>query len=355
MANIEAFTLLAIALTIIGIRVWARWVQVGPSNWQVDDYLMPLTGVAFTLETGAAYLVRALFDGLTNCYMTDEERAALDPNSREYYNRQWGSKIQLIGWSLYAFILWALKFCVAVFYGRLTAGLAHLTIRVRIAYVFLGITYIAVALSILLGCQPMPKYWQIYPNPGALCQPTNSKLNVYGVVVPNIVTDMYLLSIPLPLLWVVNISLRRKLILTVLFSGAIFIMVAGTIRAVLLLQAGPQGALVGSQWACRETFVAIVVANLPIIQPFLRTAASKVGLSNLFTKSTENSENHPLGSKSSGRGFKKVSRKKGTHPLSLPQDTAWESDEHILSQYYVTVRRIALNFALNISKVRDIE
>lgn len=68
----------------------------------------------------AAYLVGALFQGLTNSYMTDEERAALDPDSEEYYNRQWGSKIQVIGWSFYALILWMLKACIAVYYSRLT-------------------------------------------------------------------------------------------------------------------------------------------------------------------------------------------------------------------------------------------
>lgn len=52
--------------------------------------------------------------------MTDEERAALDPNSEEYYNRQWGSKIQVIGWSFYAAILWLLKACIAIYYSRLT-------------------------------------------------------------------------------------------------------------------------------------------------------------------------------------------------------------------------------------------
>lgn len=44
MADAEAFTLLALALVVIALRIWARWVQVGPSNWQLDDYLMPLTG-----------------------------------------------------------------------------------------------------------------------------------------------------------------------------------------------------------------------------------------------------------------------------------------------------------------------
>lgn len=62
----------------------------------------------------------AKFQGLTNSYMTDQERASIDVNGREHYNRVWGSKIQILGWSLYACILWSLKFCVTAFYGRLT-------------------------------------------------------------------------------------------------------------------------------------------------------------------------------------------------------------------------------------------
>jgi hypothetical protein len=52
--------------------------------------------------------------------MTSEQRAAIDPSSREYYNRVWGSKIQVAGWSLYAMVLWLVKFSLAVFYSRLT-------------------------------------------------------------------------------------------------------------------------------------------------------------------------------------------------------------------------------------------
>jgi hypothetical protein len=68
----------------------------------------------------AAYLVGANFDGLTNSYMTPEQRASLDHGSEEYTNRVWGSKIQVIGWSLYAAILWCLKLCIAAVYARLT-------------------------------------------------------------------------------------------------------------------------------------------------------------------------------------------------------------------------------------------
>jgi hypothetical protein len=66
----------------------------------------------FVAEVVAAYLVGAKFNGLTNSYMTPEQRENLDPDSIEHYNRVWGSKIQVVGWSFYAAILWGLKVCI---------------------------------------------------------------------------------------------------------------------------------------------------------------------------------------------------------------------------------------------------
>ncbi|KAJ1323577.1 hypothetical protein MN608_10821 [Microdochium nivale] len=336
MSIVESFTLLSIALCTIAVRTWYRWSQVGLSGFQLDDYIMPVSGVGqslsrrtpvllswavlvtgrslklslpqllFSLVTTLAYLVGANYDGLTNSYMTDEQRAALDPTSREAYNREMGSKIQVIGWSFYAMELWVLKVCIAVFYSRLTSRLSNLHTRVLVAYTVIGVSYIAVGLSIVLGCQPMSRNWQIHPNPGNLCQPTNSKLNVFMVYLPNVITDLYLLSIPLPLLWRVNISLRRKLTLMLLFSGAIFVIAAATIRAVVIITAGPEGAVSGSQWACREIFVSAVVSNLPVIQPLLRKLASRTGLSVLFSRSGGRSGNnaaHGGASGVSGKGY----------------------------------------------------
>lgn len=91
----------------------------------------------------------------------------------------------------------------------------------------------------------------------------------------------------------------------------------------------------GSQWACRETFVALIVTNLPIIQPLIRKGASKIGLSALFSRqrttygeSHQLQSNDPNGSRFGGPG----SRKKGpaSHPLSVPRTEAWGSDEQII-------------------------
>lgn len=42
----EQFILLSIGLCMIIGRVAIRWRVAGPANWQIDDYLMPLTGVS---------------------------------------------------------------------------------------------------------------------------------------------------------------------------------------------------------------------------------------------------------------------------------------------------------------------
>jgi hypothetical protein len=74
----------------------------------------------------------------------------------------------------------------------------NMRIRVKLAYAFIGATYIAVILSILLGCRPMSKNWQIYPDPGNYCQPAVSHIDVYVTVVLNVATDLYLITIPTP-------------------------------------------------------------------------------------------------------------------------------------------------------------
>lgn len=48
--NVEAWTLLSLALTTILVRVFVRWKLVGPANFQLDDYLMPLAGVSCFLH-----------------------------------------------------------------------------------------------------------------------------------------------------------------------------------------------------------------------------------------------------------------------------------------------------------------
>ncbi|KAI0206636.1 hypothetical protein F4808DRAFT_447412 [Astrocystis sublimbata] len=326
-AEAEPWILLAIGSAFVALRLYARWSKVGFRELQLDDYLWVVFVLGFAADNALAYTVGAFFHGLTNSYMTPEEREALDPNSEEFDNRQWGSKIQIAGWSVYAFNLWVVKFTFAIFFSRLTSGVSHLQARVRIAYVLLGVTYIYVALGFLLSCQPFHHFWQIFPDPGKLCEPTNSPYYVLSALISDIVTDLYLVSIPLSLLWGVKIPMRKKVVLLGLFSGSFFVIIAGTIRGIVILTAGPEGAISGSQWANRETFVAAIIGNLPSCQPLFRKWASKVGLSGIFTRShATGGPSYPLSSMNGGRG---TERRTGAQ-VSNFTGTAWASDERIV-------------------------
>jgi hypothetical protein len=45
--------------------------------------------------------------------------------------------------------------------------------RINIGFVLIAATWVAVLLSILLGCYPLEKNWQIYPDPGSESHPQN--------------------------------------------------------------------------------------------------------------------------------------------------------------------------------------
>ncbi|KAB2576770.1 hypothetical protein DBV05_g4570 [Lasiodiplodia theobromae] len=272
----EAFSLLSVGIVAIALRIIARTTSVGVRDLQFDDYLMCGAAVIYSLETATAYIVGAWWLGLANNGMTDEQRRTLDPHSHEYHLRVGGSKTQLVGWSLYTLLLWTLKLCMCHFYSRLTLGIYHLEIRVKIGYVLIAATYLATELSILLGCQPFSNNWQIYPDPGNHCQPAISKIDLYVTVVLNVLTDAYLMSIPLPMLWRANLEIKRKLSLILIFGGGVFVMMAGILRCALVIKDPIHGAQAAGSWACRETFVAVIIGNAPMIYPLFRRGVERV-------------------------------------------------------------------------------
>ncbi|KAI9732407.1 MAG: hypothetical protein M1834_001615 [Cirrosporium novae-zelandiae] len=302
--------------------------MVGIRNFHLDDYMMLVALVVYSLETACAYSVGAIYFGVANNGMTDEERASLDPDSHEYYLRVGGSKVQLIGWSLYTLLLWTLKLCMNTFYSRLTDGLDNVDVRVNIGYVFIGVTYVATVLSIHLGCRPYHKNWQINPDPGNYCQPAISKIDCYVTLFLNVFTDLYLMSIPLPILWKSQMPRRKKYLLLVMFSGGIFVTMAGCLRCALILTNPVTGAEKAGSWACRETFVAVVIGNVPMIYPMFRRWMTRLGATSVFSSYLSASRGHKLSgdspstlvgqNESSKNNSSRQKKKKFRHPLSIP-------------------------------------
>ncbi|RYP52353.1 hypothetical protein DL768_002464 [Monosporascus sp. mg162] len=337
---IEDWTLFAIGLCVTVLRTYTRVKHVGFKGLQGDDYLVWLAMFFYTIETSLAYAVGAVAKGLANNGMTDDQRLALDPSSSEYKLRVVGSKIQLAGWSTYSALLWSLKLSLLFLYIRLTAGLDRSYLfRIYFGFGFVVASWLAAMMTLLLGCRPFHKYWQINPDPGDVCQPAISSQIVWVYCAMNIITDLYLISIPVPMLWQSSLKPLKKIGLITLFSGGIFIMVCGILRAALIVTDPVNGAQLAGSWAVRETFVAVITTNLPVVFPLVKSMLSPV-LGSL-TRSIRSLSDKDLSGKLSlsfktfGGGGKQSWHGRGRGPGTpnpITEFTFTESEERMLSQ-----------------------
>ncbi|KAL2370266.1 hypothetical protein RJZ57_005307 [Blastomyces gilchristii] len=223
-----------------------------------------------------------------------------------------GTKCLLAGWCLYVTLIWCLKACMLFLFNRLTLNLRQQR-AVTITAVTCVLAYIATIIVILTRCYPIQKVWQIYPYPGDACAlniPNYLALvttNVTYVHPPKISppwtfadyrrTDIMIIYIPLPLLWKVKLPLRRKLLFGAWLCSGVFIVIATLLRCIICLQ-DVASINLGTIWSIRETFVAIIAVNVPVLKP-------------LFTKTVR------LATTSTGRSAKTTTT--GTHELTRIQ------------------------------------
>ncbi|KAJ4002666.1 hypothetical protein NW766_012791 [Fusarium irregulare] len=203
--------------------------------------------------------------------MTDAERAALSSSDPEYNFRVVGSKIQVAGWTIYSALIWSLKLSMLYFYTRLTNGLGR-PYRIRI-YIGFGLvigTFVATMIAVFAGCQPFSKYWQISPDPGNSCQAAISKPIVWASFASNVSTDIYLIAIPLPMLWGSSLKTIKKIASSIVLGSGIFVLVCATLKSVFVLVDPVNGAQLAGTWGTREAFVAVMTTNLPILFPLFR-------------------------------------------------------------------------------------
>ncbi|KAJ5414764.1 hypothetical protein N7509_001391 [Penicillium cosmopolitanum] len=275
--NIELWTLYGIGVAFTILRTYSRIRAVGLRNLRLDDYLIWIGIIFYTAQTALAYNVGAVANGLANNSMTDAQRTALSPSSSEYSARVTGSKIQIAGWSTYVALINSLKLSMLAFYLRLMEGLGRrYQIPIYVGLALITASFIASMVAILASCRPFHKNWQINPDPGNVCQPAISKPVIAVTFAANLLTDPYLIFIPIPMLWKSSLKVIKKIATTIVLSAGIFILVCATLKSVFLLVDPENGATVANEWGTRETFVAVITTNLPMVFHLFRTWLTRV-------------------------------------------------------------------------------
>ncbi|KAG6036504.1 hypothetical protein E4U41_005697 [Claviceps citrina] len=288
--QVEAWTEYAVGMLILLTRIAYRISMVG-WDWQGDDYFAVASVLFLTGETVMLELI-GRWGSIVG--MTEEKAQALTDQERTSIIN--GAKADIAGWCLYITLIWCLKGCLLFFYRRLTLATKQKRL-VYVAGVACVFSYIATIGVVLLRCLPFQRNWQIWPYPGDECGSPNQIF--LTLVITNVSTDLLILYIPLPLLWVVQMPLSRKIIYGFWLFTGIFVIAASLLRCVLSFRKSTD-VDVSTIWAIRETFVGIISVNSPVLGPWIMRKFS-------FFAQTVISKPHPSSDGNSSKPSRGVS------------------------------------------------
>ncbi|KAG8159890.1 hypothetical protein KVR01_010527 [Diaporthe batatas] len=329
---VEWIVYLVIILVITALRTYARASIPGRSGFGWDDYLVWIAVVWYVILTAEVYVIGVTAVGIANDSMTDEYRARLakdGPESQEFRLRVLGSKVQLAAWISYSLVLWLLKGSLLCFFVvRLTEGINGARTRAWIGTVLLVATWVSIVVTVLASCRPLNKMWQIFPDPGAVCYAGVSPVLIGVTLAGNILTDVYLISIPVPALLRASLGRVQKVSLVSLFSCSSLITAMAIVRVVVIVvnsNSNGDGA-----WALRECFVGMVTTNMaPIIPLFRKWLSPWLGR---LESSSDGNTNQGTGAASS-RAMKSRNRgprSPGLKLMTTGRHHSSDSSEHII-------------------------
>ncbi|CAG7942766.1 unnamed protein product [Penicillium salamii] len=333
--TIETWTEYGIGMLFLSVRLYARLFVGGLGGLRLDDAFAVAGMIFWTMQT----VIIQLLGIFGNNIGLNEQTALLVPDSK-VPDMILGSKLAFMNWIWYICYIWCLKGVLLCLYWKLTQGTWHRHL-VTAASGFCIVTWLVCLLTHICLCTPVTQNWQIKPYAGDNC---TLRSPLYIVIATfNVLSDICIILIPIPILAKLQVPLQRKLILVLMFSSGIFIMICTVLRAYYSLSSITNlGTALG--WADRECFVAAIVVSLPGIKPLFRNT-SWLGSSN-----RKNSKNpyyrsdgyNGFGSKASGNTKTFVtsrSRKSGGFELDSVLNTKGDrlsetgSEEHILDSH----------------------
>ncbi|OQE03124.1 hypothetical protein PENVUL_c035G06518 [Penicillium vulpinum] len=234
----------------------------------IDDVLM-VVGTIFTFGLSIASMIAAYYGtGKHLGEIADEDYV---PMLKSIYSTR----------LLYVIGIMFVKLSLLWFYLRLDQHGYMKWAVYALTFVVLGLS-IASALVLAFSCFPPAKFWDLTGTVPGNCMSATSQQTFYeanGVL--NIVTDILVYLTPIPMLWKVQIPLRKKIALTGVFGLGIFALAAGCVRyAYVKMLSGTKEQyyeLADSlNWCSIEIYVAICCGSAPSFSVLIKTYAPRL-------------------------------------------------------------------------------
>ncbi|ESZ91059.1 hypothetical protein SBOR_8553 [Sclerotinia borealis F-4128] len=310
---------MVLGIVFVSLRLFARYVS--GSRMGIDDILiLPAIVCYLGQRVTGLLMVRRGGIGYHAIWLKTYHPLAL----------QTFAKLQIVMVILYSASVTFPKLSMLGLYLRIFVGK-----RERIAaYTTMGIvsaSFIALILCALLQCAPLGYLWNKAGHPGGHCFNTGVFWR-YGSL-PNLITDLAMLVLPLPCIWKLKLSQRDKIGLVFTFiTGSIGIITA-IVRIAFFWNIDGQtdvtwAAVRLGEITIAEPGVYLIAACLPTYRSLFRFFKERTGLT------TKGSTQNTWGSKKDTSGMELPSR----HTVKSAADGFEElSDEDLIS------RRISKN------------
>ncbi|KAI4592698.1 hypothetical protein KJ359_010457 [Pestalotiopsis sp. 9143b] len=265
-----------LAVVIFLLRVWARSLQGLMITWGADDWVMTATVIFSIPLTVVSYLFAAKGLGRDLWMVSfDDITFVLE---MYYYSE-----------ILYLIVVFLTKISILCFYLRV---FPKKSLRMRV-YVIMGLTAAAACAFIpitVFQCTPIPGAWLRWDGTyEATCRDVMTQA-LWGAIV-SIALDLATIMLPMTELWSLNLSIRRKIGVMLMFAVGLFVVIVQVLRIVYLLKFSATSNFTRdytatSVWSNVEVYVGIMCACFPYIRTLLTHFAPRIFATTKGGKST---------------------------------------------------------------------
>ncbi|RYN30192.1 hypothetical protein AA0113_g9186 [Alternaria arborescens] len=270
------------------LRFWIRYKR---KAWGPDDWAMlinlPFWSVSTIATIAMAWSGVGQYDGSLSEY--------------QYSNSLMWFYIFQEPW---CFTLIAIKCSIGFALIRIASGKKWIEMVIYICMLSCAIVMGGTGMYLFFQCSPVQKNWYVNM-PGACKERTIQTALSYAVAVVSISTDWIFATLPIFLLWDVQLDWRVKSSVIAMLGLGVFASIAPIVRLKFLIGLNDPNRLLQNlgeilAWACAEMNVGMFVANLPACRPILTNLISH--FSSSFRSRSGPSHNYGSSKKPYARG-----------------------------------------------------
>ncbi|KAJ6436576.1 ferric-chelate reductase [Purpureocillium lavendulum] len=264
---------LALASILVGVRIISRHFVIRKVTW--DDKVMVVAWLiafflSFTINLGVANGL-----GKPDKYISHDEWITI-------------RRCEYVFSILYNPALAATKTSILVLYLRL-ARTTQVVLRCAslVTLVIVNVAGAVLTIMNIFQCSPIRASWTMDADEGAICIPLLTEFICSAPV--NILTDLAILALPIPIVTRLNLPTRQTMILVSTFALGIFVTIVDVVRIYYLQEAigdrseslpgpGPEfgapsgfawNASLSIMWSAVEVNVGIACASVPMMKPLV--------------------------------------------------------------------------------------